>query len=319
MDSTRNIETKANVCRAIPKRITHIDNAKAIGMILIIASHIWITESFSNSMVFSLWNAIINSFYVPLFFLLSGVFESQQSDLTKALKRLWKLLRYIIIFAIFGFVSSGLYFGKWELQSCLRATTVWFLITLFWITAIFTLIKLFKWTWCKVLFICLLSFVGYSFAKTEHSILYLGQACLCIPFYALGFYLKNQFKDTTFNQWLWLGMCLLWTITFYWGYEAPQNLSLNLVSQNYFTFYILALSGSIVIIELSKLINWNVLSWFGRNTIIPMLVQMLIIWILARICVANTMLSYFSMAIIACILCGLCIPLFNNNYYTLFK
>ena len=57
-------------------RLVHIDNAKAVGLMLIIASHIIPSEPFVKSHVYEIWNSILNSFYVPLFFLLSGVFES---------------------------------------------------------------------------------------------------------------------------------------------------------------------------------------------------------------------------------------------------
>lgn len=112
---------------------------------LIIASHVWITDAFQNSISFEVWNNILNSFYVPLFFILSGVFEPQSFDIHKTIRRLVKLLIYILIFAIFGFLSMGVVRHTWELSSCIRGTTIWFLLTLFWITIIFAISKRIKY------------------------------------------------------------------------------------------------------------------------------------------------------------------------------
>lgn len=66
------------------RRLTHIDNAKALGMVFIVASHIGITNNAINN-IYTLWCDILGSFYVPLFFILSGCFESQTYDITKLL------------------------------------------------------------------------------------------------------------------------------------------------------------------------------------------------------------------------------------------
>ena len=79
------------------ERLIHIDNAKAVGMMLIIASHIIPSEPFVKSPVYENWNSILNSFYVPLFFLLSGVFESTDVNDGKLCRRIVKLAKYICL------------------------------------------------------------------------------------------------------------------------------------------------------------------------------------------------------------------------------
>ena len=86
------------------ERLIHIDNAKAIGMMLIIASHIIPSEPFVKSYGYEIWNSILNSFYVPLFFLLSGVFESTAVNDEKLYQRIVKLAKYICLFYVFGIV-----------------------------------------------------------------------------------------------------------------------------------------------------------------------------------------------------------------------
>ena len=123
------------------KRIQHIDIAKAFGIMLIISSHVWTTTDLSESSIFRDWDAVLNSFYVPLFFILSGVFESSSTDWRKYMLRLLKLARYVAVFAIFGFLSIGIFKGVWAIKSCFNGTVIWFLIVLFIITTLFGIIK----------------------------------------------------------------------------------------------------------------------------------------------------------------------------------
>lgn len=185
------VGTKFGALSAEQTRIRHIDIAKAVGIMLIIASHVWTTNDLRESCVFKAWDAILNSFYVPLFFMLSGVFESSDTDWGKYFRRLVRLGRYLAIFAVFGFCSVGLIRKTWTLASCVHGTVIWFLIALFWITVIFGLIKHLRHNWRYVV---LLSGLGALTAYCNHSFFYIGQALLCLPFYAAGFYLKDFLK-----------------------------------------------------------------------------------------------------------------------------
>lgn len=105
-------------------RIAHIDNAKAIGIMLIIASHVCTAPGLYDSSIFKAWDGLINSFYVPMFFLLSGVFESSVCDWRKYGIRLLKLLKYIVIFSIFGFITYGIITGDWSKNGVLMGTPI---------------------------------------------------------------------------------------------------------------------------------------------------------------------------------------------------
>ncbi|WP_455767002.1 acyltransferase family protein [Phocaeicola plebeius] len=117
------------------RRLTHIDNAKALGMVFIVASHIGITNNAINN-IYTLWCDILGSFYVPLFFILSGCFESQTYDITKLKKRIIKLIKYCVIFYTFGVIMDGIICNHWTLTHCTSQTTIWFLFVLIWITLI---------------------------------------------------------------------------------------------------------------------------------------------------------------------------------------
>lgn len=298
-------------------RIQHIDIAKGIGIMLIIASHVWTTASLSESTAFHAWDAVLNSFYVPLFFLLSGVFESSSCDWRKYMLRLLKLIKYIAYFAVFGFITIGILKGDWTLKSCMSGTVIWFLIVLLIITAIFGVIKKIKFNLLIVSLI--IGGVGCLLASHGHSYYYMGQAFLCMPFYAVGYNFKEFFKKSCFNTKIFSACAIVWILCMIFFYKAPQNIALNMVNQSFPTFYISAISGSLAVIELSKLLNSKYLAWYGRNSIVPMMVQMLFIWIIARFILADSMFMYYLLAIFVCMVCGASIPIFRNKYYDLFK
>lgn len=297
------------------ERLIHIDNAKAIGMMLIIASHIIPSEPFAKSYGYEIWNSILNSFYVPLFFLLSGVFESTAVNDEKLYRRIVKLAKYICLFYVFGIVADGIVNGHWSLVSFKSQTTIWFLIVLLWITIIVGIVKRFKWR--NYIYVCVVS-GGVILSYKHMSLLYLGQACVCLPFYLLGFYCKGYLKKKNFDYRVFIVSFIIWLLLFL-VFHRTQNLSINLIEQNILTFYLDAVAGSMVMIELCKLFNFKMLSFFGRNSIVPMMVQIPLIWSVMKFMEVSTAYMYLLVSIIVCILCGMYIPIFRNKYYDLFK
>lgn len=297
------------------ERLIHIDNAKAMGMMLIIASHIIPSEPVVKNIVYITWCNVLNSFYVPLFFLLSGIFEPSEVNDIKLQKRIVRLLRYCGIFYVFGIIADGLINAHWTLFSFRTQTTIWFLIVLLWITVIVGVVKRFKYHEWLYLFLA----AGGAILSYKHiSLFYVGQACVCLPFYLFGYYAKNFLKDVTFNQMALVLAFFIWLILFLAFYRT-QNISLNLIGQNIIAFYLEAMAGSIVVIELCKLFDIKCISYYGRNSIVPMMIQLPLIWgILRSVDMAN-LESYLIVIFIVCIICGASIPLFRNQRYDIFK
>lgn len=296
-------------------RIVHIDNAKAIGIMLIAMSHLWVTENFACSTFYSTWNGFINSFYVPLFFILSGVFESSDTSLSKFRQRMLKLAKFIGIFYLYGIITAGLILGKWSLGDIAGKTTIWFLITLVWMTLFMYPIKKLKCGW-----LFLIPLVGGGIYLSSHgkSLFYVGQASLSLPFYALGFYLRRLLKDDTFAWWRVLSYFSIWVALFIFFY-MPQNLSINHVEQNFLAFYAEAICGSLFMMEISKLIRWNVIAYYGRNSIVPMLTQLSIVWLMCNQARIDSIIHYIIYSLVLIIIAGFSILLFRNNKYDLFK
>lgn len=150
------------------------------------------------------------------------------------------------------------------------------------------------------------------------SFLFLGQALLCLPFYLVGYYARDYLKVCTFRWRICLVSFAVWLALFLLCYE-PQNISVSIVKQNYFAFYIEAIAASICVLELSKLIRGEWLAYYGRNTIVVMMVQMTIIWSLQKFVAVDSLLTYSIISLAACLLCGLSIPIFRNKHYDMFK
>ncbi len=302
-------------------RIVHIDVAKAVGMMLIIASHVGVSAEVRDSSPYHWWNAALNSFYVPLFFVLSGVFESSERSWNRLFGRVAKLGKFTLIFCLFGFLSAGLIQGSWDITACTRTTVVWFLFTLLWMTLLMHVVKYLPWNiWAA----CAIAVLGTMLSYYGRSCCFVGQAMLCFPFYYVGFYLRDYIKVPKFH-WQYASVALaMWLIVLICCY-SEQNLSINYVSQNYISMYVGAFSGSFLFIELSKLLGGS-LVYYGKNTIVPMMVHLSFVWLLAIYSgarsfyfEADTLLNYYVSAIAVCVLSGCCIPLFRNNKYDLFR
>ena len=129
------------------ERLTHIDNAKAIGMMLIVACHVIPSGAFGKSGIYETWCNILGSFHVPVFFLLSGIFASSKTDNRKMFARIVKLAKYVAIFYLFGLVVDLLLAEPLSLRHIrMRIGTVWFLFVLLWLEAIVGWIKRYKFS-----------------------------------------------------------------------------------------------------------------------------------------------------------------------------
>ena len=90
----------------------------------------------------------------------------------------------MLFFYFYGVITDGL-IGVTGVCSAFKAqTTIWFLIVLLWITLIVGMVKRLRW---RNLFFLLITMGGVILSIKHMSIMYLGQACICLPFYLLGF------------------------------------------------------------------------------------------------------------------------------------
>jgi len=135
-------------------RIEHIDTAKGIGIMLIVASHVVLETDYTSKIeatIYHYWCNFLSSFYVPVFFLLSGIFEADFIDWNNFQKRIRRCVKYVSVFFLWGILAYYVVNGDWNIRKgALTYTPVWFLIVLLYITVVFGLVRLVLHNWLYV-------------------------------------------------------------------------------------------------------------------------------------------------------------------------
>ena len=276
-----------------------IDNAKAIGIALVVLGHMQLTPGSKN---------FIYSFHIPLFFLLSGYVHKAAVNLKFAFKKnITKLLLpyfyfYLISLAYnyiieikhhqYTFITHsrfrfimGLFAGVGYSTNFSDSVNhpLWFLVALFVVRIIYLLLEtLFKNNlYLIALTICiLLSGIIYLKLNNIDLLFSIDSAILALPFYFFGVVMKKQykryhfFKYNVFNGFLFL----LFAVSVYWLAKINGSADMNFPSwgNNIFLFYFIGLIGSLMVIALSFLFNKvsiAVINTIAGNTLIIMCLQ----------------------------------------------
>lgn len=186
-------------------RISRIDAIKGLGIVLVIAGHIY-----RSDLIVGIW---IFSFHMPLFFFLSGYLLHYGRDLRDFIKRkVNSLLLPFIMFALIGLIVSciipvwrngitydvafkQLYLGRLEF---LHVGQIWFLLCLFEVEVVFyamySLIKGWKCIFKPMMLIggVMAYFMGYHIKTISQFFLYgflpltIDSACMAMFFFMLG-------------------------------------------------------------------------------------------------------------------------------------
>lgn len=281
------------------KRISYIDTAKGIGILLVLIGH---SEYPSTNLI--TW---ISSFHMPLFFILSGILFAHTGAATKKTKpflkkKLCSILVPYIAFSFLSIVASAILDSEsfpaylWtaliQTMSFYGISVLWFLPALFFSELIFFFIKKHTSTKGTVLLtgcILSLSILGnelyhrYFTATETYSNLFLN--CLCvvlirtgiaISFLTIGFYLYHAIS----NQKLSTGNYLLLSIGFlllnlFLGFKNG-GVDLNqMVFRNYLLYYLAAFCGTMFILCLcNALPALPPLTYLGKNSLIIMATHM---------------------------------------------
>lgn len=112
-------------------RILYIDNLKALAIFCVLIGHVyWFTWNHADNV----WTNLISTFYMPLFFFISGAFAKDTMALTHLGKKAKQLLLpYFTVGGLFTMLD-----GKWhELFFGVMHHGYWFLPTLFTLFSIF--------------------------------------------------------------------------------------------------------------------------------------------------------------------------------------
>jgi len=263
----------------INKRMSWVDIAKGIGIMLVVLGHMNVPGFIGK---------YIYSFHMPLFFFLSGyVFSSDKyKSFTALLKNKARFL--LIPYVYFSLISVLVYFlldnnviiFKNELYGVLigtgGSTALWFLVCLFMTELLYYFLsKLckFKIQYIGVILV-LSSIIGYLISVDRIMILWkIDVSFTSLVLFGIGNIVNKTGVLNIINhknkvRLLSLFILLLLSILFCFSNNLKVDMN-NSVYGNYFYFYLAALSGTLVILIISQIIHeQKLLEYIGQNTLI---------------------------------------------------
>lgn len=182
------------------KRIIFLDYARSIALFLVVFAHLY--DSHTKVALF------IYAFHMPLFFLISGYLH-KDTYLDVLIKKLAKKLLipfvfYIILGYLYCVISSfgsyldiitrstkGIIIGK----SITANPMLWFLLALFWVRILGTIIikKPIVFGVAFIIFFVIINRFGINY-------FFIGSATMAIPFYLIGYYGKELINKLISNR-----------------------------------------------------------------------------------------------------------------------
>lgn len=301
-------------------RITYLDAAKGVAILLMMLDHIW---AFKNPV--SEW---IYSFHMPIFFIISGILikytNAEQRNLSKIIiSKLKGLLIPYLVFE-FGFVVL---FGtlhnfdynvlKWHAYDGLLLKpanwSLWFLICIFISEILFISIKKYIKNEKALYFFISFIYIIPFFIKTNNAYITIFlRCCTAIGFIGGGYISSSLVFNKSYSNFIILLIAITNIIL------SSINGKVNLYNLNYsnpILYTICALLGSYSVIFLLKKIDSKVLQFLGKNTLFLLGTHMLMKGLITRVLHIESS-TYLGGIIILIIMCLILTPviIFVNKY-----
>ncbi len=259
------------------ERVNWVDNAKGIGILLVILGHLpWISKGMFH---------YIFSFHMPLFFVIAGFFLARSIEQTSLRSFLDKRIRSLVVpFVFFGIFSAtysyilrryGLSDGspyKYvdgitdALFFCKENLGPWFLICLFMSTMFSWLIFKYAGRYKAVLFV-LATVLGFILISTKVVLpLTIDIALLVVIFVGIGHLYYNNCPPQLSK---WAVVLLLLAISLICNFLNCETLDLRARHIGNPILYLLgATASSFFIFFMSKMVHSKKLEWAGRNSLV---------------------------------------------------
>ena len=280
------------------KRITYLDIAKGMGMVLVLLGHLQNDTIFSYSPHILTLCSWIFSFHMPLFFILSGMLlcikKENEKDLTGFIKQrfksimvpyFWFSLIYIGIVLYYLFVNKvipvkTLFIQLWYVLGMYGMNVLWFLPALFAAEILFVfLTKHFKNFKSILVIIILLSLSivvnelrkqlpnnPEIYERINELIVTLIRPVFACSYIFIGFFLYKAFEKIKARlqkgPLIILSLPLLFFINYYINTKNRPVDFRSMVLNNYFFYYISSVCGSLFIILISMILSQIS---FGKN------------------------------------------------------
>lgn len=277
-------------------RIDYIDTAKGIGILIVVYQHI-IFALRPNDLIMSRSYIVLTSFHMPLFFILSGYFWSNKSDLKMFFTK--KINTLLIPFCCFYLITSyGLgnlaqisgislsndecHLGDFIFKESFPNGPIWFLLSLFIAYCYYYIINWFgrKWFLISLLSVTVGTLGYLCFWLNINLPMFLDTSMVGCLFLWIGNAMKKTDLFHKIDALYWL-ILLLATVT-YLG--APHVVMMaNYYSGYFLVFIFTSITGTLVIVLLSKKIDSSWLNYYGRYSIIILCTHNVIVATGARV------------------------------------
>lgn len=275
--------------KGVSQRIVYIDLIKGICIILVILSHF-------DKEIFNFPNS--DALRMPLYFLLSGLFfktyNGFQSFFIKKVNNLivpflfWLLIAYLLVSIGRLMITKETYdisnLFKWFFTHEIDFNiAIWFLVCLFITNLIFYLLRSYIPSHLLLTSVLIFALLGNILGSVGFMLpLWADTACTALPFFYLGYYLKNSDfllpSPRQNNLSLLIKGLLLIGISYlcYFFFEKPYIwMEMNRVYGNPVIAYLNSTCYVLGLLLICKVINWlPIVSYFGRFSIIVLCTQM---------------------------------------------
>ncbi|WP_338347947.1 acyltransferase [Fructobacillus tropaeoli] len=254
------------------KRIEWVDVAKAIGILLVVYGHVILgvhdAGVWGNTFSYRLQHSVIYATHMPLFFFLSGIFAVKwvqrvaKTAIWQKAKTLlipyfvWGIVQAVVMQVFSKSTNNGQGLGNAVQLPFMPYAQFWFLYDLFWIFMVYYLfLHVFKLStkwyigFAAVMFL-ISPFMGvWEFWRIFYYMI----------FFALGTLVLNH-SDLLDKVNIWLNLILVVILhLIYFFVSMPTAL------HNAFSFFV-AMSGVVLLINLSKHIKSSAIDYVGRNS-----------------------------------------------------
>lgn len=326
------------MCDMSNNRFVWVDNARGIGIILVVIGHIFVYPSSFFNQTISKW---IYSFHMPLFFFLSGVtFCKDKYSYTGLVKSKAKslLIPYVVFMIVNYLIYAMAYYVNLKLnlniekihQSGLFKPIIgifysriydnylpftmqplWYLTCLFFVFIIsYSIIKFEVSDYFKFVIFLILSVVFY-FLKDVFLPLNIDVAFVVSIFFFCG-YIFKKYQIIKYLNVFWIIVFLLINV-FVSGLNTFVSPAINSYG-NYLLFMISSISGIFCIVKISDAIKVSkILNYYSRNSLIIFLIHMAVIFVIEGIFIILLKLSFinitesFSLCLMVFIITMLCL------------
>lgn len=272
-----------------------LDLAKGIGILLVVLGHGMFPNHF-----------LIDSFHMPMFFILSGITFPPPSRLNTSNTKEWlfkKIERIFVPYIFFAIVSGVIevVVGRVNHSSPFNSP-LWFLQTLFCSILIYYIVNMFMSNRrINVMCVCIAVSAYYIYKYTHvASVLPFAiyRALIAMVFIHIGTLLSNYYKkEQRITSALIISMIAFFVFMsgLYVSIRYYNVIGLNFYSGSIFTYniwlpWLLAISGSISVLYVSKLIkSMKPLNLMGINSLVIMCVHFPLIERLNMVCASLTL------------------------------